>query len=226
MLVSDVFSYLDELAPFSYSMDFDNSGLLIGDPSQSVKKILVALDCTKSVVSKARETGADLIVTHHPVIFDPLKNVMVGSVPHQLICAGISIICAHTNLDLARGGVNDQLARRLELKCLEGLSPISCTDRKRTLRRKRPVRQREPSGPPGGCLRRFRGRLSGRRNPCWRGCVGNFGDKTSYFSSCGPTRHYVGGCRPFSYGRCCDRASLSTAKSCFPRNGSVGLSLR
>lgn len=46
MLVSDVFSYLDELAPFSYSMDFDNSGLLIGDPSQSVKKILVALDCT------------------------------------------------------------------------------------------------------------------------------------------------------------------------------------
>ena len=129
MLVSDVFSYLDELAPFSYSMDFDNSGLLIGDPSQPVKKILVALDCTKSVVSKAREMGADLIVTHHPVIFDPLKNVMVGSVPHQLICAGISIICAHTNLDLARGGVNDQLARRLELKCLEGLSPISCTDR-------------------------------------------------------------------------------------------------
>jgi len=59
MLVSDVFSYLDELAPFSYSMDFDNSGLLIGDPSQSVKKILVALDCTKSVVSKAREMGAD-----------------------------------------------------------------------------------------------------------------------------------------------------------------------
>ena len=110
MLVSDVFSYLDELAPFSYSMDFDNSGLLIGDPSQSVKKILVALDCTKSVVSKAREMGADLIVTHHPVIFDSLKNVMVGSVPHQLICAGISIICAHTNLDLARGGVNDQLA--------------------------------------------------------------------------------------------------------------------
>ena len=129
MLVSDVFSYLDELAPFSYSMDFDNSGLLIGDPSQSVKKILVALDCTKSVVSKAREMGADLIVTHHPVIFDSLKNVMVGSVPHQLICAGISIICAHTNLDLARGGVNDQLARRLKLKCLEGLSPISCTDR-------------------------------------------------------------------------------------------------
>ena len=94
MLVSDVFSYLDELAPFSYSMDFDNSGLLIGDPSQSVKKILVALDCTKSVVSKAREMGADLIVTHHPVIFDPLKNVMVGSVPHDLRW-DFDYLCSH-----------------------------------------------------------------------------------------------------------------------------------
>ena len=63
MLVSDVFSYLDELAPFSSSMDFDNSGLLIGDPSQSVKKILVALDCTKSVVSKARENQPDHLQT-------------------------------------------------------------------------------------------------------------------------------------------------------------------
>lgn len=129
MLVQDVFSFLDELAPFSYAMDFDNSGLLAGDPSQPVQKILVALDCTDSVVKKAREIGADLIVTHHPVIFDPLKTVTADSIVHQLISSGISIICAHTNLDLARGGVNDQLARCLGLKCLEGLTPIPCTDR-------------------------------------------------------------------------------------------------
>ena len=59
MLVQDVFSFLDELAPFSYAMDFDNSGLLAGDPSQPVQKILVALDCTDSVVKKAQEIGAD-----------------------------------------------------------------------------------------------------------------------------------------------------------------------
>ena len=67
MLVNDVFSFLDGLAPFSYAMDFDNSGLLVGDPLQPVEKILVALDCTSSVVQAAKESGAQLIVTHHPV---------------------------------------------------------------------------------------------------------------------------------------------------------------
>lgn len=129
MLVNDVFSFLDGLAPFSYAMDFDNSGLLVGDPLQPVEKILVALDCTSSVVQAAKESGAQLIVTHHPVIFDPIKSVIAGSIPYQLASAGISVICAHTNLDLARGGVNDELARRLGLGCLEGLSPIPCTDR-------------------------------------------------------------------------------------------------
>ena len=129
MFVRDIFSFLDTLAPFSYAMDFDNSGLLAGDPKEPVRRILVALDCTEAVVGKARETGTDLIVTHHPVIFDPLKTVTAGSIVHQLISAGISIICAHTNLDLARGGVNDHLARQLGLKCLEGLTPVPCTDR-------------------------------------------------------------------------------------------------
>ncbi|MDD3192438.1 MAG: Nif3-like dinuclear metal center hexameric protein [Oscillospiraceae bacterium] len=129
MLVSDVFSWIDQLAPFSYAMDFDNSGLLVGNPSQPVEKILVVLDCTPAVVHQAVEAGAGLIVTHHPVIFDPLKQITAGSVVYQLVSAGIAVICAHTNLDLARGGVNDALARRLGLKCLEGLTPVSCTDR-------------------------------------------------------------------------------------------------
>lgn len=132
MLVSDVFSFLDELAPFSYAMDFDNSGLLIGDPSQPVQKILVALDCTPSVIRAAEESGAQLIVTHHPVIFDPIKSVTAGSIPYRLASAGISVICAHTNLDLARDGVNDHLAHRLGLGCLEGLTPIACTGRDKT----------------------------------------------------------------------------------------------
>ncbi len=129
MLVNDVFSFLDELAPFSYAMDFDNSGLLVGDPAQPVKKILVALDCTASVVHLAKESGAQLIVTHHPVIFSPIHSVTAESIVHQLVSSGISVICAHTNLDLAQGGVNDQLAQRLGLKCVEGLTPIPCTGR-------------------------------------------------------------------------------------------------
>ena len=124
MLVNDVFSFLDELAPFSYAMDFDNSGLLVGDPAQPVKKILVALDCTASVVQLAKESGAQLIVTHHPVIFSPIQSVTAESIVYQLVSSGISVICAHTNLDLARDGVNDQLAQRLGLKCVEGLTPI------------------------------------------------------------------------------------------------------
>lgn len=126
MLVQDIYNFIDELAPFSYAMSFDNSGLLLGDRQNPVKKILVTLDCTFPAVEKAIEEGADLIVAHHPVIFDPIKNVLAGSVVHKALTAGISVICAHTNLDLARGGVNDCLAKALGLGCLEGLSPIPC----------------------------------------------------------------------------------------------------
>lgn len=219
MFVRDIFSFLDTLAPFSYAMDFDNSGLLAGDPKQPVRRILVALDCTEAVVGKARETGTDLIVTHHPVIFDPLKTVTAGSIVHQLISAGISILCAHTNLDLARGGVNDHLARQLGLKCLEGLTPVPCTDREgKTITEYlgRIAFLPEPMSPEdfarfvkerlGGNVRFASGKravhrvavcggsgrgLPVRCHPRRCGCAGHFGDQASYFSSGGPAGHYV-----------------------------------
>ena len=110
-----IYGKLNSLAPFANQESWDNSGLLVGDPGAEVKTALVVLDITAEAVREAREIGAELIISHHPVIFHPLKKVESGSVVWELAQAGISAICAHTNLDMAPGGVNDCLAAALEL---------------------------------------------------------------------------------------------------------------
>ena len=114
--VSMIYGKLNSLAPFATQENWDNSGLLVGDPGAEVKSALVVLDITAEAVREAREIGAELIISHHPVIFHPLKKVESGSVVWELAQAGISAICAHTNLDKARGGVNDCLAAALGLE--------------------------------------------------------------------------------------------------------------
>ena len=114
--VREIYQYLDGLAPFSLQMEFDNAGFLVGRGERAVSKILVSLDITEEVAEEAAELGAELIVSHHPVIFRPLKKLEQGSVVWELARAGISAICAHTNLDKARGGVNDCLAAALGLE--------------------------------------------------------------------------------------------------------------
>lgn len=115
--VCEILEYLNELAPVQYAMSYDNVGLLVGDGEREVGRILVALDITDSVIDEAKECGADLIVAHHPVIFEPLKRVVCGDVTANhvisLIKSDISAICMHTNLDSAVGGVNDMLAQKL-----------------------------------------------------------------------------------------------------------------
>ena len=98
---------------------WDNVGLLCGRKGKEVKKILVALDPFRSVIQEAIEEGADLIVTHHPVIFRPISRLSADSLPYRLAAAGISVISAHTNLDKAVEGVNDTLAARLGLTDIE-----------------------------------------------------------------------------------------------------------
>ncbi len=129
MLVSEIFSFIDETAPFSSAMDFDNSGLLVGDPQAEVQKVLVALDCTNSCIEKAHKIGAQLIVSHHPVIFNGIKEVPAQSPVYLLARYEIAAICAHTNLDIADGGVNDCLADKLGLSRVRGLSRIICRDK-------------------------------------------------------------------------------------------------
>lgn len=118
--VGQIFEYLDDLAPVSLKMDFDNVGLLVGDAGNDVDRCIVALDITGEVISEAIETGAQLIVSHHPIIFGSIKNVtsddLVGRKIIALIQNNISAVCMHTNLDIAEGGVNDALMSALSVK--------------------------------------------------------------------------------------------------------------
>ncbi len=125
--VHDIFTALDTWAPVALQMDFDNAGFLVGETEQSVSRILVALDITEEVVREAVEQGAQLIVSHHPVIFHPLRSVTdgdpTGRTVRALVQNHISAVCMHTNLDVARGGVNDALARVLALADTVPLEP-------------------------------------------------------------------------------------------------------
>lgn len=129
--VKDIFEYLNELAPTSLKMDFDNVGLLVGDEDNEVKKVLVALDITDEVIDEAIESGAELIVSHHPIIFEPMKDVVYSDLGGRkiikLIKNDISAICMHTNLDIAEGGVNDALMSALGAVSEDYLE-YTCTD--------------------------------------------------------------------------------------------------
>lgn len=114
--VLDFYRCLDELAPFSTQLSWDNSGLLVGDFAQQVHACVLALDITEEVIRFAKEHNAQLIVTHHPVIFGAIRNVTAESLVWRLVRENISVISAHTNLDLAKGGVNDALAAALRLQ--------------------------------------------------------------------------------------------------------------
>ncbi len=116
MTVLDVFKFLDKLYPTSTACEFDNVGLLVGNSGDDVKGILVALDCTVSAVDTAIKKGANLIVTHHPVIFNGIKSVNDDTVVYKLINNNINVISMHTNLDMGNGGVNDCLCKALGLK--------------------------------------------------------------------------------------------------------------
>ena len=121
--VDHILQYLETLAPRELKMDWDNVGLLCGSRSREVTKILIALDPFEAVCKEAAEMGAELIVTHHPLIFVAPKAVTdetsVGRCIMGLCRHGISAINAHTNLDCATGGVNDVLASTLGLENTE-----------------------------------------------------------------------------------------------------------
>lgn len=105
--------FLDSKAPFATAEEWDNVGLLIGNPTDEVNRIVVALDVTTGALETAKAVGANLIVSHHPIIFSPLRHI--DALPLALATAGVSVIAAHTNLDKAIGGVNDTLTALLNL---------------------------------------------------------------------------------------------------------------
>ena len=107
--VSQIYQEMTRIAPPELAEGWDNVGLLV-DCGGTVKKVLVTLDITPEVVDEAAAKGCELIVSHHPVIFSPLKKLSAADVPFQLVQNGISALCMHTNLDAAEGGVNEVLA--------------------------------------------------------------------------------------------------------------------
>lgn len=114
--VKDIFEYINSIAPFENQCEWDNSGLLVGCKENEVKKIGVVLDITADTVNYAAKNGIDLIVSHHPVIFRAVKHFLEGDIPFMLARNGISAICAHTSLDIAKSGVNDALAAALKFE--------------------------------------------------------------------------------------------------------------
>lgn len=112
----DIYDFLNEKYPVSTAMDFDNPGFLIGDRNAEVKRVLIALDCDRTAVEKAIETGCTLIISHHPVIFSGMKSITEDDLVYRIIKSGISVISMHTNLDVGEGGVNDCLCLAVGLK--------------------------------------------------------------------------------------------------------------
>ncbi len=116
--VQQVYEEMQRIAPLELAESWDNPGLLV-DCGGTVQKVLVTLDITPEVVEEAARKHCEVIVAHHPVIFSPLKKIGPQDVPCQLVRAGISAICMHTNLDAAEGGVNEVLAGIFGMKNLE-----------------------------------------------------------------------------------------------------------
>lgn len=120
--VSDILDMMDSWAPFSDCLDFDNVGLLIGDPGAPVHKVGVALDACAETVEAAKRLGCELVVSHHPVIFHGIKHLTADTEAYRIARSGLSVISSHTNLDAADGGVNDVLAGLLGLRDTEKLA--------------------------------------------------------------------------------------------------------
>lgn len=124
LTVQQVYDFINERAPFETQLAFDNSGMLVGHPDNEVTGVHFALDVTNHVIDEAIANGANLIVTHHPMMFSAIKRLVETGHEARLLCrlirAGISLISAHTNLDQAPGGCNDVLAQTIGLTDIEG----------------------------------------------------------------------------------------------------------
>ena len=128
MNVNDILEFVSELAPFSLAESWDNCGLLIGGLHSEVKTVMPVLDVTVDVLKEARNKNVDLIISHHPVIFDGMKNIDANSVQYFAVKNDIAVISAHTNLDMANGGVTDTLCKALGIENTKVLCPTAEID--------------------------------------------------------------------------------------------------
>ena len=127
-LLSEITTFLRQLAPPALAETWDNVGLLVGDEARSISAAMTCLTLTPDVAAEAIENGAKLIVTHHPVLFRPVQRLTADSVEGRmlldLIAAGIAVYSPHTGYDTARDGINQQLAECFQLMQIEALRPL------------------------------------------------------------------------------------------------------
>lgn len=130
--VTDICLAMNDIAPIQYAESWDNPGLLLGDTNAPVKKIMVALDLMPEVAKQAIDKKVDMIITHHPYYFSLPKTMVVTDIKmhfmYELIKHNIAVYAAHTNLDAAKGGVNDMLATKLGLSKVETIPRPECPE--------------------------------------------------------------------------------------------------
>ena len=143
--VRDIYNSINQVAPFETQEKWDNSGFLVGDLNQEASGILISLDISLKAVQKAKESGCNLIFSHHPVIFSGLKSLYSDTVVSKLVKNDISAICCHTPLDIAKGGINDLIVEKLtsEFEIAEEIFPIEADGLGRIITLKTPVTLQE-----------------------------------------------------------------------------------
>ncbi len=128
MKLTDITAFLEQIAPLRFQENYDNSGLLLGDPGMDISGALICLDATEEVINEAKDLNCNLVIAHHPILFSGIKRFKHDNyVDRALITAiknDIAIYAIHTNLDnVLRHGVNEKIAQRLQLSNVEVLSP-------------------------------------------------------------------------------------------------------
>ena len=117
--VKNIYDYINSIAPFDTQEEWDNAGFLIGEFRKEVKKAVLCLDVTKAVAEYAADVNADLIISHHPVIFGGIKNVKKGTAVYTCVENDVAVLSAHSNFDFSPVGINYNLAQRLGLNDIE-----------------------------------------------------------------------------------------------------------
>lgn len=119
MKISEIIDIIEQFAPIYSQESWDNSGLQVGDPNKQCSSVYITLDVTPDAVAAAKKCNANLIISHHPILFDPIKSITsasyVGSILLDAIANSIAIYSSHTPFDVAEGGINDYIADKLNL---------------------------------------------------------------------------------------------------------------
>jgi dinuclear metal center YbgI/SA1388 family protein len=128
MKLSEITAVFESFAPLSYQESYDNAGLTVGDANREVRAALLCIDVTEAVIEEAVRTGSDLVISHHPVLFQPLKQLTGSSTAERIVISAIAnkiaLYSAHTNLDNVYTGVNQRICRKLNLENIQILSPL------------------------------------------------------------------------------------------------------